>query len=222
MDKIFDSYERERARMVRSQIEMRKISDPRLLKVMRQVPRHLFVPEDQRFWAYRDSALPIGSGQTISQPYIVALMTEALALTGDEKVLEVGTGSGYQAAILAELAREVHTIELHAELSKEAKRIFDELGLANIHVHVGDGSQGLPDEEPFDAIMVTAAAPKSPQVLLDQLKDGGRMVIPVGSRRYQELRRWVRRGDEFDSDSMIPVMFVPLLGRFGWGEDFSR
>jgi protein-L-isoaspartate(D-aspartate) O-methyltransferase len=188
-----------------------------VLEAMHQVPRHRFVsPENWRL-AYSDGPLPIGEGQTISQPYIVALMSEQLALQGDETVLEVGTGTGYQAAVLGCLARQVHTIERHAVLAERARQVLADLGVENVCVHNGDGSLGLPDFAPFQAILVAAAAPKVPQPLLDQLADGGRMVLPVGSQFGQSLECWQKRGDRFQHETVLPVAFVPLRGEHGWG-----
>lgn len=212
-------FERERLRMVDEQLRRRGINEPRLLQAMLKVPRHRFVPPEHRHLAYVDGPLPIGAGQTISQPYIVALMTQLLLLEGNEKVLEVGTGSGYQAAILAELTREVHTIERHAELAEGAKRILKELGYQNIHVHVGDGSLGLAEFAPYQAILVTAAAPKAPPALLEQLDEGGRLVIPVGGQWGQMLERWTRCGQRYEQEEFVPVAFVPLRGEAGWKED---
>jgi protein-L-isoaspartate(D-aspartate) O-methyltransferase len=212
------SYAVERDRMVETQIVSRGVYDRRVLEAMRSVPRHVFVLPEYRFLAYTDGALPIESGQTISQPYIVALMTELLELKGDEKVLEIGTGSGYQAAILSMLAREVHTIERHASLARYAARLLEDLKIANVQVHVGDGTLGFPETAPFAAIMVTAAAPDVPQALFDQLEDGGRLVIPVGHRGDQYLERWRRYGDKFDYENILPVAFVPLIGALGWKE----
>jgi protein-L-isoaspartate(D-aspartate) O-methyltransferase len=175
----------DRNHMVDAQIVARGVHDPLVLEALRQVPRHAFVQPEHRSLAYGDGPLPIGSGQTISQPYIVALMTELMELKGVETVLEVGTGSGYQAAILAHLARQVHTIERHATLAHAAERLITELGLVNVQVHTGDGSLGLPQFAPFDAVMVTAAAPHVPPALCEQLKEGGRLVIPVGGRGGQ-------------------------------------
>jgi len=207
-----------REQMVKSQLLSRDIRDPAVLEAMRTVPRHLFVDPDYRQSAYSDGPLPIGEGQTISQPYIVALMTQLLELKGDEKVLEVGTGSGYQAAVLAHIAREVHSIERHPALARRAEAIFDQLGLTNIHVHVGDGTLGLPEFAPYEAVIVTAAAPNVPRALLDQLDDHGRLVIPVGGRWGQYLERWRREGDDLFSESITPVAFVPLVGKEGWKE----
>jgi len=182
-----------RAEMVEHQLRRRGIRDERVLAAFLKVPRHKFVRPQDLWVAYDDYPLPIGYGQTISQPYIVALMTELLALKGDERVLEVGTGSGYQAAILAELAKEVITIERIPELARRAQRVLTDLGYRNVTVLVGDGSLGAPDFAPFDAIIVTAAAPHPPKALLEQLKDGGRLVIPIGDRTLQELIRFVRK-----------------------------
>lgn len=209
-------FTRDRSRMVRDQLIPRGICDPRVLSAFETVPRHLFIPEDELEWAYSDFPLPIGYNQTISQPYIVALMTEKLRLTGTEKVLEVGTGSGYQAAILSKLAAEVHTVEIIPELARTARKRFETMGIANINIHEGDGSLGYHLFTPFDAITVTAAAPLVPRPLLEQLNDGGRMIIPVGSRGYQELELWQRSGELFHSETIIPVAFVPLRGQHGW------
>ncbi|MEW5869233.1 MAG: protein-L-isoaspartate(D-aspartate) O-methyltransferase [Chloroflexota bacterium] len=211
-----ETYQAERRLMVETQIAARGVRNRRVLEAMRSVPRHAFVQPEYHHLAYTDGPLPIGSGQTISQPYIVALMSELLELRGMETVLEVGTGSGYQAAILAHLARQVYTIERHASLARFAARILADLELDNVHVHVGDGSLGLPEQAPFDAIIVTAAAPRLPQPLLEQLQDNGRLVIPVGSRGGQYLERWRRRGQEYSQESLLPVAFVPLVGEQGW------
>jgi len=203
-------------RMVQTQIAARGVTDERVLEAMRRVPRHVFVPESYRDEAYADYPLPIGHGQTISQPFIVALMCSLLGLRGDEKVLEVGTGSGYQAAVLAHLAREVHTIERIPELAQEAARRLAELGLENVRVHIGDGTLGLPEEAPFDGILVAAAAPRVPQPLLEQLSEGGRLVAPVGRRGWQVLERWTRRGNGWERETYDSVAFVPLVGKHGW------
>jgi protein-L-isoaspartate(D-aspartate) O-methyltransferase len=208
-----------RNRMVNEQIVSRGIKDERLLEAMRKLPRHWFVPEEYARIAYSDNPLPIGHGQTISQPYIVALMTELLVLQGDEAVLEVGTGSGYQAALLAFLARYVHTIERHASLAENAEKVLDSLNLTNISIHVGDGSLGLPDYAPFQAIMITAAAPHLPPPLFNQLADGGRLVLPVGGAGGQILDRWTRHGDDSTQEHIAPVAFVPLRGEHGWKEN---
>lgn len=204
-----------RRRMVRDQIAARGIADPRVLQAMARVPRHLFV--DAGLWgeAYEDHPLPIGEGQTISQPYIVALMTSLLRLTGCERVLEVGAGCGYQAAILGELAREVHTVEYRPALAARAKAALNGLGYSNVYVHVGDGSLGWPSAAPYDAILVAAFAPRVPPPLLEQLADGGRMALPVGDGGKQELQVWEKAGGALRSQEIIPVMFVPLVGAFG-------
>lgn len=213
-------YTDEREHMVSSQIARRGIRDKRLLEAMRTIPRHLFTSPEHRGLAYTDGPLPIGEGQTISQPYIVALMTELLDLNGDEIVLEVGTGSGYQAAVLAHLTRTVHTIERHANLAERASSLLARLGYENVYVHVGDGSQGLPEYAPYQGIIVTAAAPRVPQPLMDQLGDSGRLVLPVGSLGGQILECWVRQSDKFKSKSITPVAFVPLRGEHGWEKDY--
>lgn len=212
-------YTAERQRMVEEQLKARDIVNPRVLSAMLKVPRHRFVPAEYRHLAYADCPLPIGQNQTISQPYIVALMTQMLNLQGSEKVLEIGTGSGYQAAVLALLAREVHTIERHRQLAEQARQALDELDLQNVHVHVGDGSQGWPAGAPFDAIIATAAAPRVPPPLLEQLADGGRLVLPVGMRGGQFLELWHRFGDRYESELGVPVAFVPMLGEHGWEEE---
>ena len=213
-----DEFAGHREDMVREQIERRGVRDPLVLNAMRSVPRHLFVPFDQRHWAYSDGALRIGMEQTISQPYIVALMTELMALQGGEVVLEVGTGSGYQAAVLAQIVAQVQTIERHAPLAERAQEMLKSIGISNVQVHVGDGTLGLPAQAPFQAIMVTAAAPKVPQPLLDQLVDGGRLVIPVGGKFSQRLEVWQRKGAKFKHKTITAVAFVPLMGDQGWNE----
>lgn len=207
--------------MVADQLRSRGIHDPRVISVFESVPRHLFVPEEERQWSYDDYPLPIGFNQTISQPYIVALMTESLGLAGTERVLEVGTGSGYQAAILSHLSSEVHTIEMISELSMKARRIFEDLGIVNIYTYIGDGSLGLEKIAPFEAIVVTAAAPRVPRPLLEQLADGGRLIVPVGGRGYQELELWTRAGTVYKTRTLIPVAFVPLRGEQGWDAGWS-
>lgn len=201
-----------RERMVDEQIVARGITDPRLLSVMRELPRHLFVEEAMGKQAYMDNPLPIGEGQTISQPYIVALMTELLDLKGADKVLEIGTGSGYQAAILAELAHEVYTIEIITLLAETARDRLEQLGYNNIKVKAGDGYQGWPQYAPFDAIIVTAAPDHIPQSLLDQLKEGGRMVLPVGTFPYQELKKIIKKSGKPEVTDILPVLFVPMTG----------
>jgi protein-L-isoaspartate(D-aspartate) O-methyltransferase len=200
-----------REQMVEQQIETRGVRDARTLAAMRKVPRHLFVPPGLVDQAYDDHPLPIGHGQTISQPYIVAFMTEALGLEGGETVLEVGTGSGYQAAVLAEIAAHVYTIEILPALADEARERLARLGYSNVKVRAGDGYQGWPEAAPFDAIAVTAAAPRIPEPLQAQLRDGGRLVLPVGDD-WQELVVVTRRGDRFETKKVLPVRFVPMTG----------
>lgn len=203
--------------MVERQLRARGIRDFRVLEAMRTVPREAFMPRNQRAFAYEDRALPIGGGQTISQPYMVAAMAEALQLTPEDRVLEVGTGSGYQAAVLGSIARDVFTVERVPELAETARENLEALGFSNVHVGVGDGSLGWPGEAPFDAILVTAAAPNVPPPLREQLSpDGGRLVIPVGSRFEQNLQRVVRRGEQEETSVVVPCRFVPLLGEEGW------
>jgi len=202
----------ERLSMVETQIASRGVRDKRVLEAMRKVPRHRFVPPENQDQAYGDYPLPIGHGQTISQPYIVALMTELLKVEPGEKVLEIGTGSGYQAAVLAELAAEVYTIEIIKPLATRAEKLLSELGYGNIKVRAGDGFFGWPEEAPFDGIIVTAAPQKVPQPLLDQLKEGGRLVIPEG-RFAQELVVYEKVGGEIKRREVIPVRFVPMTGR---------
>jgi protein-L-isoaspartate(D-aspartate) O-methyltransferase len=199
-----------RERMVDSQIETRGVKDRKILAAMRKIPRHVFVPENMKRYAYQDEPLLIGEGQTISQPYIVAYMSEALQLKGHERVLEVGTGSGYQAVILAEIVKEVFTVELVESLSVRAQEVIKELGYQNIHFKVGDGTFGWEDHAPYDAIMVTAAPAKVPKSLQEQLKIGGRMVIPVGAA-FQELVLLTREKKKFKRKKLIPVRFVPLI-----------
>ena len=211
-----------RREMVEKQIRRRGIADPRVLAAMERVPRHEFVPETQRANAYDDSPLPIGEGQTISQPYIVAAMTAALGLTGTERALEVGTGSGYQAAILSLLAAEVYTIERSAPLASSASERLARLGYLNVHVHCGDGTLGLPEFAPFDAILVGASAPAIPAPLAAQLAEGGRMIIPIGDAENQELQLAERAGDAYRTRWLDPCRFVPLVGRHGWREPRSE
>jgi protein-L-isoaspartate(D-aspartate) O-methyltransferase len=198
--------------MVVEQIEARGVRDPLTLRAMQDVPRHLFVPPAQADEAYQDHPLPIGHEQTISQPYIVAFMTEALGLRGGETVLEVGTGSGYQAAVLARIAARVYSIEIVGPLAAEAKERLAGLGYSNVEVRAGDGYLGWPEAAPFDGIMVTAAAPRIPEPLKEQLKDGGRLVIPVGDE-LQELVIVTRRGAAYEERRVLPVRFVPMTGK---------
>ncbi len=209
----------ERARMVEQQLAIRGIHDERVLRAMGRVPRHLFLPEGKRTLAYADGAVSIGLGQTLSQPYMVALMSQSLALTGDEKVLEIGTGSGYQSAILLELAGELYTVERIAELASRAEAVLRTLGYSRFHLRVGDGTEGWPEAAPFDAIIVTAGAPQIPESLVEQLTEGGRLVIPVGSRFSQTLSTCIRRGSGCVPQSSTNCVFVPLIGRHGWQDE---
>jgi protein-L-isoaspartate(D-aspartate) O-methyltransferase len=202
--------------MVQRQLRERDIADERVLAAMERVPRDLFVPPDVRDRAYDDAALPIGAGQTISQPYMVARICEALALRGTERVLDVGTGSGYQAAVLAELAREVDTIERIPELAEAARANLEAAGYRNVHVHVGDGTRGLPERAPFAAIAVAAAAPDLPPSLYEQLEPRGRLVIPVGRRRVQRLELVIRSPEGPAVVKSVPCRFVPLVGEEGF------
>jgi protein-L-isoaspartate(D-aspartate) O-methyltransferase len=213
----FDSARR---RMVKDQIAARGITSPRVLEAFREVPRHLFVPVNQQVYAYQDGPLPIGLGQTISQPYIVAYMTDKLGLTGDEKVLEIGSGSGYQAAILSQLAGEVHSVERHLALAEHARKLLGDLGYDNVTIHVGDGTRGLPEFAPYQAVIVTAAGPDVPAPLLEQLDDaGGRLIMPVGGRGGQLLELFRCVGGEIGREDLSPVAFVPLIGEHGWPHD---
>jgi protein-L-isoaspartate(D-aspartate) O-methyltransferase len=203
---------RERQRMVQEQLVPRGIRDGRVLAAMAKVPREEFVPSDARGATYEDGPLPIGYGQTISQPYIVAFMTEQLRLSPTDRVLEIGTGSGYQAAILAELAGEIYTIEIVAPLAQSAEAALQRLGYKNVHVKVGDGYKGWPEYAPFDAIIVTCAPDKVPQLLTDQLKESGRMIIPVGDRFAQELYLLEKKNGQLKESVTLPVRFVPMSG----------
>ncbi len=205
-------YEKQRERMVRDQIIARGIDDSFVIGAMMRVPRHRFVPEKLASMAYIDNPLPIGSDQTISQPYIVALMTASLRLKGGEKVLEVGTGSGYQAAVLAEIVDTVYTIEIIPELARRARKTLDSLGYKNVEVRAGDGYDGWPEHAPFDGVIVTAAAPKLPPLLVEQLKPGGRLVIPVGDL-YQDLHVYEKTSEGLKLISTLPVRFVPMTGK---------
>jgi len=211
-----------RERMVENQIAARGVTSEKVLEAMRKVPREKFIPECLAELAYGDSPLPIGADQTISQPYIVALMTEQLTLQGGEHVLEIGTGSGYAAAVLAEIAGQVYTIERVAELAKSAASILAELGYENVHVVHGDGTLGCPEHAPYDGIVVTAGGPEVPESLRQQLKLGGRMVIPIGSHPYfQSLVRITRFGEtEFETEHLASVRFVPLVGAEGWAGEY--
>lgn len=203
--------------MVEAQIRARGIRDPRVLAAMATVPRHRFVPEASRAQAYVDSPLPIGHGQTISQPYMVAAMLEALELGPEMTALEIGAGSGYQAALLGALGREVWAVEIIEPLAVTARALLAELGVANVHIVVADGTLGLPEHAPYDRIIVAAGAPTVPEPLREQLADGGRLVIPVGGQMSQRLRIIERVGDRFTERDGMSCVFVPLIGRHGWG-----
>ena len=205
-----EDFEAQRERMVEVQIKARGIKEERVLEAMRKVPRHTFVPEDMKSYAYQDEPLPIGDGQTISQPYIVAYMTEVLELKADERILEVGTGSGYQTAVLAELVKEVYTVELVGALSLRAQEVLKELGYRNISFKIGDGTLGWKEYAPYDSIMVTAAAPQVPKTLQEQLGVSGKMIIPVGSE-FQELILITREKKSYKKKRLLPVRFVPLI-----------
>jgi protein-L-isoaspartate(D-aspartate) O-methyltransferase len=221
-DSLFDAFRTARRIMVETQIRKRGIASGRVLEAMATVPRHEFVSAQFRNEAYADKPLPIGEGQTISQPYVVAAMTEALELTGPERVLEIGTGSGYQAAVLSSLASQVISVENHTSLALAAQERLTSLGYANVHVHNGDGSAGLPDAAPYDAILVTAGAPQIPLVFADQLREGGRIVIPVGDRENQELVCAHKKKGELISRVLFGCKFVLLLGRYGWARDEGK
>jgi protein-L-isoaspartate(D-aspartate) O-methyltransferase len=218
---IMQTYPRaeERSRMVEHQIRARGVTDPRVLAAMREIPRHLFIPPPYDEAAYEDNPLPIGKGQTISQPYIVALMTELLGLRPDDRVLEIGAGSGYQAAILSSLAHRVTTIERIPSVAGLARKNLAALGLTNVTIIVGDGTLGFPEDAPFNGIIITAATPSVPRPLIDQLADGGRLVAPVGGREVQELVTLTRHGKEILKSGHGGVRFVPLIGEHGWEEN---
>lgn len=211
-----DPYLTRRVAMVETQLRSRGIRDPRVLQAMEQVPRHMFVLPTELDHAYSDNPLPIGAGQTISQPYIVAAMVEALAIVPEDRVLEIGTGSGYAAAVLAELAREVYTIERQPELAKKARQVLEKLDYKNVQVILSDGTQGLREYAPYNAILVSAAAPQVPLSLFDQLAEGGRMVIPVGNEVVQELQLVRKVGGDSQVAHLDGCRFVPLLGVEGF------
>lgn len=216
-----DSPYRDRQRqMVDRQLRARGITDQRVLEAMSEVPREEFVAEQQRDAAYDDGPLAIGYGQTISQPYTVAFMCEALKLTGSERMLEVGAGSGYAAAVLSHLARFVYSVERIPELAEQAQVRLKRLGYENVEIHIADGTRGLPERGPFDGIVVTAGAESLPGAYREQLADGGRIVIPIGSApRMQTMRRFTRRGEQFTSEDLGGFAFVPLIGKYGWNEE---
>ena len=198
--------------MVKRQIIARGVKNEHVITAMYTVPRHLFVPESNRSKAYDDTPLPIGSGQTISQPYIVAFMSEALDLKPDDRILEIGTGSGYQAAVLAEIVKEVYSIEIIPVIGNRASKLLDEMGYTNIHIKVDDGYKGWPEKGPFDAVIVTCAPDKIPQTLIDQLREGGKIIIPVGSQySAQHLIRGVKQKGRLITENVLPVRFVPMV-----------
>lgn len=209
-------FEEQRRQMVQEQLEARGIVEKRLLKAFLTVPRHEFVPSEMRSQAYGDHPLPIGAGQTISQPYIVALMVQLLRLQGHERVLEIGTGSGYQLAILGHLALEAYSVERLPQLAEQAVRRLERVGYLNVHVTVGDGSAGWPDHAPYDAIVVAAGAPNIPRPLVEQLVDGGRLAIPVGSVQVQTLTLIEKHGGMLQQQAVTSCVFVPMVGRYGW------
>lgn len=209
-------FDKARENMVERQLMARGISSPRVLDAMRSVLRHLFVEEALQDGAYEDYPIPIGEGQTISQPYMVALMTELLELNKESVVLEIGTGSGYQAAILAQLANQVYTVERIAKLATKARMVFDRLKYYNIQVHVGDGTLGWKEHAPYDGIIVTAGAPSVPESLIEQLADNGKLVIPVGNRFSQVLQVMTKQGDRLDTKTSCHCVFVKLIGKDGW------
>ncbi len=217
-----DNIRKARHRMVQEQLIARNISEPRVLDAMGRVPRHLFVPLEFQRRAYSDGPLPIGHGQTISQPYIVGLMSQLLQLAGDEKVLEIGTGSGYQAAILGCLAKEVYSVEQYANLADGARKALTACQIENVRVFVGDGSLGLPEFAPFEAILLTAAAPEVPPALIRQLTEGGRLIAPVGGERGQMLKLVLKKKQRLVTRTLVPVAFVPLRGQHGWQDDEWR
>jgi protein-L-isoaspartate(D-aspartate) O-methyltransferase len=217
-----DAFAVQRAEMIEKQLRRRGVHDSGVLSAMAAVRREEFVPKEFRERAYEDAPLPIGEGQTISQPYIVAAMTAALHLTGNERVLEIGTGCGYQAAILSHLAKIVFSIESRSELASAAAMRLERLGYANVHVHCGDGTLGLPELAPFDAILVAAAAPAVPEPLRSQLAEGGRLILPVGDAENQELLHIERHGNSFETRTLEACRFVPLIGYHGWKEPPAR
>ena len=208
-----DSYAEQRRDMVASQVERRGIDTPAVLAAMSEVPRHLFVPESSLREAYADTALPIGHGQTISQPYVVALMTELLDLSSDDRVLEIGTGSGYHTAVLSRVAGEVYSIEIIAPMSAEAAARLERLDYRNVHLRAGDGYKGWPSAAPFDAILLTAAPPHIPRPLVEQLKMGGKLVAPVGEGYIQDLQVYTKTSDGMEKRTVIPVVVVPMTGQ---------
>lgn len=217
-------FEKRRRRMVRTQLAARGVRDPAVLEAMREVPREKFVPRDKEQFAYEDAPLPIAQGQTISQPYIVAIMSEALHLAPEHKVLEIGTGSGYAAAVLSRIVSQVFTVERHGELARYAQSRFQQLGYTDIQVHIGDGSKGWSEHAPYDDIVVTAGGPAIPEPLLEQLRIGGHLVMPVGlTADTQQLLLVLRTGKEdYRQENLGSVRFVPLIGEAGWRQDRNK
>jgi protein-L-isoaspartate(D-aspartate) O-methyltransferase len=211
-----DSFQRERIEMVERQIAARGVRDPRVLDAMRRIPRHVFVPDEYVNAAYEDRPLPIGEGQTISQPYIVAVMTELLQPHPQDIMLEVGTGSGYQAALLSQLVARVVSVERLSAIAEQARKNLMNLGILNVEVIVSDGTLGWPEKAPYDGILITASTPDIPPPLIDQLAEGGRLVAPVGGQGYQELIKLVKRQEKVEKTYHGGVVFVPLIGRYGW------
>jgi protein-L-isoaspartate(D-aspartate) O-methyltransferase len=216
---VVQDIKKERLAMVEDQLRRRGIHDQRVLEAMAKIPRHSFVSPEYQAAAYEDRPLPIGEGQTISQPYMVAVMTQSLELTGGERVLEIGTGSGYQTATLAELAKTIFSVERIQVLIQRAQKVLQNLGYENIFFLHGDGTKGWPENSPFEGIIVTAGSPEVPQMLTSQLADGGRLVIPVGPRYTQTLYKVTRKGNRFMEEDITGCVFVPLLGDFGWKEE---
>jgi len=213
------TFEEQRRQMVKEQLQMRRIMDERVLAAFLKVPRHLFIPQELQQEAYADHPIPIGSGQTISQPYMVALMTQLLRLQGHERVLEIGTGSGYQLAILAELALEAYSVERLPELADQASRRLEQLGYLNVHITAGNGSLGWPEHAPYEGMIVAAGAPYVPQSLVDQLAERGRLVIPIGPHQAQTLTLVEKQGSVLDVKEITSCVFVPLIGEYGWTEE---
>ncbi len=212
-------YEEQRRRMIRNQLAARDVTDERVLSVMKEIPREKFIPEQWREYAYEDRAVPIGMGQTISQPYMVAIMTQLLELSDKDRVLEIGTGSGYQTAILARLAKEVFTVERIVELSERARKVLEEIGITNVHFKIDDGTLGWPEYSPYEKIIVTAGAPHIPDALISQLAEGGIMIIPVGPMEHQTLMKVTKISGKIFKEPVLGCRFVKLIGQEGWNDD---